>query len=68
MLRVGQVGLRARAEADVAVLHAELYEDIATRTRADSRPWTGWRPAATAPANGAGSQSEPTDWLPARRR
>ena len=39
MLRAGQVGLRARDEADVAVLHAELYEDIATRVRADSRPW-----------------------------
>ena len=39
MLRAGQVGLRARDEADVAVLHAELYEDIATRVQADSRPW-----------------------------
>src|SRR6516164_3325042 len=39
MLCAGKVGLRARDEADVAVLHAELYEDIATRTRADSRPW-----------------------------
>ena len=39
MLRVGKVGLRARDEADVAVLHAELYEDIATRAQADSRPW-----------------------------
>ena len=39
MLRVGKVGLRARDEADVTVLHAELYEDIATRAQADSRPW-----------------------------
>jgi RimJ/RimL family protein N-acetyltransferase len=39
MLRAGRAGLRAREEADVAVLHAELYDDIATRTRADSRPW-----------------------------
>jgi RimJ/RimL family protein N-acetyltransferase len=39
MLCAGQVGLRARDEADIAVLHAELYEDIATRTQADSRPW-----------------------------
>ena len=30
MLCAGKVGLRARDEADVAVLHAELYEDIAT--------------------------------------
>jgi hypothetical protein len=36
MLRAGKVGLRTRAEADVAVLHAELYEDIATRVQADS--------------------------------
>src|SRR5580700_1198704 len=39
VLRAGKVELRARDEADVAVLHAELYEDIATRTQADSRPW-----------------------------
>ena len=39
MLRAGKVGLRARDEADIAVLHAELYEDIATRVQADSRPW-----------------------------
>jgi hypothetical protein len=39
MLRAGQAGLRARDEADVAILHAELYEDIATRVQADSRPW-----------------------------
>ena len=39
MLRAGKVKLRARDEADVAVLHTELYADIATRVRADSRPW-----------------------------
>ena len=39
MLSAGKVGLRARDEADIAVLHAELYEDIATYTIADSRPW-----------------------------
>jgi RimJ/RimL family protein N-acetyltransferase len=39
MLRAGKIGLRARDEDDVAVLHAELYEDIATRMQADSRPW-----------------------------
>lgn len=33
------IGLRARHESDVPVLHAELYEDVATRCRADSRPW-----------------------------
>jgi RimJ/RimL family protein N-acetyltransferase len=39
MLCAGKVGLRAWDEADIAVLHAELYEDIATYTIADSRPW-----------------------------
>jgi RimJ/RimL family protein N-acetyltransferase len=39
MLRAGKVGLRARDEADIAVLHAELYEDIGIRVQADSRPW-----------------------------
>ena len=49
MLRAGKVGLRARDEADVAVLHAELYEDIATYMVADSRPW---RPVpASSPAS-----------------
>jgi len=39
MLRGDRIVLRARAESDVAVLHSELYEDVATRSRADSRPW-----------------------------
>lgn len=39
MLRGDKIALRARHEADVAVLQAELYEDVATRSRADSRPW-----------------------------
>ena len=39
MLRGDHVVLRARAESDVAVLHSELYDDVATRSRADSRPW-----------------------------
>ena len=34
MLRAGKVALRARDEADVAVLHAGLYEDITTRAQA----------------------------------
>lgn len=32
-------GLRARHDDDVAVLHAELYDDVPTRVQADSRPW-----------------------------
>lgn len=39
MLSGGKVGLRARQATDIAVLHAELYDDVATRARADSRPW-----------------------------
>ncbi|MFJ8443151.1 GNAT family N-acetyltransferase [Kitasatospora griseola] len=39
MLIGEKVLLRARQESDVAVLHAELYEDVAVRTRTDGRPW-----------------------------
>jgi RimJ/RimL family protein N-acetyltransferase len=58
MLRAGKVGLRARDEAGVAVLHAELYEDIATRARADSRPWV---PIPAVSAASPYAVSEPRD-------
>src|SRR5215469_14572209 len=58
MLRAGKVGLRAREEADVAVLHAELYEDIATRMQADARPW---RPVPAGSAASPYAISEPRD-------
>ena len=58
MLRAGKVGLRARDEADVAVLHAELYDDIATRMRADSRPWL---PIPAGSAASPYAVSEPRD-------
>jgi RimJ/RimL family protein N-acetyltransferase len=58
VLRAGKVGLRARDEADVAVLHAELYEDIATRARADSRPWL---PIPAGSAASPYAVSEPRD-------
>ena len=58
MLRAGKAGLRARDEADVAVLHAELYEDIATRMRADSRPWL---PIPAGSAASPYAVSEPRD-------
>jgi RimJ/RimL family protein N-acetyltransferase len=48
MLRGSKIELRARREADVAVLHAELYEDVATRSRADSRPWQPIPPQSAA--------------------
>jgi RimJ/RimL family protein N-acetyltransferase len=57
MLRGDKVGLRARREADVAVLHSELYEDVATRSRADSR---AWRPLTVGPASPY-AVSDPTD-------
>ncbi|MFZ0171971.1 MAG: GNAT family protein [Acidimicrobiales bacterium] len=48
MLRGERVALRARIESDVAVLHAELYDDVVTRTRTDSRPWRPISPDAPA--------------------
>jgi RimJ/RimL family protein N-acetyltransferase len=33
------VSLRSRHPDDIPVLHAELYNDVATRAHADSRPW-----------------------------
>jgi RimJ/RimL family protein N-acetyltransferase len=39
MLYGEKVMLRGRLDSDVAVLHSELYNDDATRSRADSRPW-----------------------------
>jgi RimJ/RimL family protein N-acetyltransferase len=39
VIRSGSVGLRARHQSDVQVLQSELYDDVATRSRADSRPW-----------------------------
>lgn len=44
---MGRVVLRARQDTDIATLHTELYDDVATRSRADSRPW---RPLAATPA------------------
>ncbi|MBP0456866.1 GNAT family N-acetyltransferase [Streptomyces montanisoli] len=39
MIRGQQIGLRARHEEDVAVLHSELYDDVRTQAVADSAPW-----------------------------
>jgi len=39
VITYGKVTLRARVDDDIAVLHRELYDDVATRVRADSRPW-----------------------------
>jgi RimJ/RimL family protein N-acetyltransferase len=48
MLRGEKVVLRARIEADVAVLHAEMYDDVLMRSRSDSRPWRPISPDAPA--------------------
>lgn len=39
MIRGEKIGLRARHQDDVPVLHEELYNDVETRSRADTRPW-----------------------------
>lgn len=39
MLRGRLAGLRAREDDDIAILDAELHDDVLTRVRADSRPW-----------------------------
>jgi RimJ/RimL family protein N-acetyltransferase len=43
-----KVVLRARVQSDVAVLDAELYADVETRARADSRPWRPVTPGSPA--------------------
>ena len=49
MLRGEMTGLRARHDSDIPVLHAELYDDVATRVRADSRPWQPIPPGSGSP-------------------
>ncbi|MCQ4083985.1 GNAT family N-acetyltransferase [Streptomyces sp. RB6PN25] len=56
-MRGAKIGLRARHEADVPVLHAGLYDDVATRSRADSRPWRPIPPSAQSPY----AVAEPSD-------
>ncbi|MFE0508430.1 GNAT family N-acetyltransferase [Streptomyces sp. NPDC058964] len=58
MLRGSRIGLRARHEADVPVLQAELYDDVVTRSRADSRPW---RPIAPGSAASPYAVADPGD-------
>jgi RimJ/RimL family protein N-acetyltransferase len=58
MLQGTHITLRARHEADVPVLHAELYEDVLTRSRGDSRPW---RPIPSGSAQSPFAVAEVTD-------
>jgi hypothetical protein len=48
MLRGELTGFRARLPGDTEILHAELYDDVETRVRADSRPWL---PVPSGPAS-----------------
>jgi RimJ/RimL family protein N-acetyltransferase len=49
MLRGEKTGLRARHDSDIPVLHAELYDDVETRARTDSRPWRPIPPGSSSP-------------------
>jgi len=48
MLRGRLAGLRAREDDDIAILDAELHDDVLTRVRADSRPWRPVPPGSAA--------------------
>ena len=58
MLHGDKIGLRARHETDVPVLQSELYDDVETRSRADSRPW---RPIAPGSSASPYAVSDPSD-------
>jgi RimJ/RimL family protein N-acetyltransferase len=49
MLHGALITLRARIASDVEILHAELYDDVAVRVRADSRPWLPLPPGPASP-------------------
>jgi RimJ/RimL family protein N-acetyltransferase len=48
MLTGEVVALRAQLDSDIAVLEAELLNDVATRSRTDSRPWRPVPPGSPA--------------------
>ena len=48
MLRGERAGLRAREDHDIAILDAELHDDVLTRVRADARPWRPVPPGSAA--------------------
>jgi RimJ/RimL family protein N-acetyltransferase len=55
-----RIGLRARHESDVAVLQAELYDDVETRAAADSRPWRPISPGSEASPYAVADPSDDT--------
>lgn len=48
MIRHTTTGLRARHVDDVPVLHAQLYDDVVTRSRGSGRAWTPISPGSAA--------------------
>lgn len=62
MLMGTKIALRAREDDDVAILHAELYEDVPTRSRGSMRPW---RPISAGSLDSPYRVSSPDDeYLP----
>lgn len=39
MIQGEKIGLRARLDSDIPILHTEVYDDVITWSRAGSRPW-----------------------------
>lgn len=60
MIRGAKIGLRARQETDVPVLHAEFYEDVSAQARANPRPWV---PIAAGSGHSPFAVQEPSDAL-----
>jgi RimJ/RimL family protein N-acetyltransferase len=56
MLRGELVALRGRRDSDLAVLQAEIYEDVATWSRADNR---AWQPLPEGPEHSAFRVTDP---------
>jgi RimJ/RimL family protein N-acetyltransferase len=60
MLRGEVAGLRARHEGDIPILEDELYNDVETRSRADTRPWRPLPPgSSSSPFRVADPENDP---------
>jgi RimJ/RimL family protein N-acetyltransferase len=59
MLRGERVELRARRQSDIAILHAELEDDVEMRSRAGSRPWVPISVDAAESPYGVDARSSP---------